>query len=488
MNYIAILIIFISIIIISLFLFLYFFTNIFKKDKYTKNESDNEFEFKKQCDDKNGTLNLYKSSDITDPLSGNLLACAKKAEYGSPEVILASEIQSILNNIQTGIYNPKNEKERLQLYLTLVYPNAKDTWYSMNLQELKHYYTHLEFYYKLPAKIMPTTKIIIHRTKDKAFYKVPIGVILDQDPNRTGIISPYIEVTHFGSSYSFLRKPELFNGTYYYPATGSGLFLPVGNTLISYNKAHALKLLDVLNTDIVKIGGKDFQNFLRKDSIAAWNKIITTNPKAKMEDYWITTCVVDKHATEQDPKCQPYFGYYTKQISYIPSALDQIINEMVSGKSLRITKRKGKDGKIYEAKIYYGLSDSADKFLAQIAIHRNYDSLQFLREAEMSDGYKDPVVGSEFLHLMEPIYSQTFLARLNPFNTPYVNELNDYKRHNVNYLLDSTINPVSIKMLTNGNYQPWEDDDPTDDIDIIQPERNSNVYMKDTTPDNTRHR
>ena len=55
--------------------------------------------------------------------------------------------------------------------------------------------------------------------------------------------------------------------------------------------------------------------------------------------------------------------------------------------------------------------------------------------------------------------------------------------------MDSTINPVSVKMLTNGNYQPWEDDDPTDDFDIIQPERNSSAYMKYTTPDNnSRHR
>ena len=433
-------------------------------------EEETDFDFKRQCRLDDGTIYLYKSADIDNQYSGTMLACEKRIEYGSPEVILNSEIMDIISNINNDVYKPKNEKERLVLYFKLVYPNSTDNWKNMSLEELQDYYQDLEFYYKLPPAIMPQTEIVINRDNKQRFYRVPKGVILDQDPHRLGVTTSYIEVTHFGPTSALLRKPRLFNGTYYYPAKGSGLYLPVGETLIAYNKVHALKMLDVLNKDIVVVGGRDFQTFLKKDSDALWEQILQSNPNANREDTWVKACVVDKHATEQDPNCSPFMGTWTKTIEYIPAALDLIIEEMVSGKSLRMDYKKQPDKSVKLVKVYYGLGDTGDKLLAQIARNRSYDSLQFLREAQMSlEG--DAIVGTEYLHLVEPIYSQTYLMRLDPFSRPYdVSEEPNMQPH-IKYLLDNDISPVKVQMLTQGVFDPWEEEHLK--FDVIVPPRNA---------------
>lgn len=434
-------------------------------------DKDNaNFNFKKQCREKGGVINLNNGMTASDSFSGTLLSCDKRGEYGSSENILFSEIDSIQSKIKSGEYSPKNERERLILYLSIVYPQSDlSIWNNMSLEELLAYYQDLEFYYKLPPEIMPQTKIIIHRSADKQFYRVPSGVILDQDPDRTGILTPYIEVVRFGPTYALMRDPQLFNGTYYYPAKGSGLYLPIGNTLIAYNKVHALKMLDVLNTQIVAVAGRDFQSFLQKDSDALWVEIKKKNPKADKKDYWVSACSVDKHATKQDPNCTPYLGAMTSKIWYIPQALDQMINEMVSGHSLRMDTRIQPDGKMKDVKVYYGLGDSGDKLMAQLARDRSYDTLQFLRESEMAlEG--DAVVGNEFLHLMEPIYSQESLLRLDPFMRPYIVSSDPFIQPRINYLLDTNIKPVRVDMIADGVYDPWEDDQI--DINIVIPKRN----------------
>lgn len=60
---------------------------------------------------------------------------------------------------------------------------------------------------------------------------------------------------------------------------GSGLYFPIGRTLVAYNKVHALKLLNVSNTDIVMIG-RDFQSFLKNDSDTLWKSIQRDIPNA----------------------------------------------------------------------------------------------------------------------------------------------------------------------------------------------------------------
>lgn len=394
----------------------------------------------------------------TAQFSGSFLTCDTMVEYGVDEQILLSEFDEIVNKIMSGQYNPVNEKERLELYMSLVYPNANvNRWRQMTLENIQDYYKDMEFYYKLPHQIMPNTQVTIHRSSDKQFYRVPKGVIVDQDQNRTGMTGPYIEVTRFGPTYSFLRDPTIFTGTYYYPVKGSGLYLPIGRSLVAYNKVHALKMLNTPNTEIVRIGGRDFQNFLQKDSEALWKKIITTNPYAIESQYWVNTCVVKKDKdTIQDPACKAYFSYTTVNIKYIPAALDTIIDEMVSGKCLRVVK-KYINGKPVLVNVYYGLGDVADKFLAQLARDRTYDSIQFLREAQMSV-QGDAIVGNEFLHLFEPIYSQAYLMRLDPFSKPYDIPCDPLIQPKVNYLLDQSIQTVSTQMLSNTFFDPWEND------------------------------
>ena len=334
----------------------------------------------------------------------------------------------------------------------------------MTLEELQNYYQDLEFYYRLPEEINPQTKVKIHRPKENTFYRMPEGIILDQDMERKGIQSKFIEVTRYGPSYALLRDPRLFNGTYYYPAKGTGLYLPIGNSLIAYNKTHALKKLNTLNKDILKVAGRDFQYFLNKDSHTLWNKIKSENPNAKKEDYWVEQCVINKHSDEQDEGCSPYMGSKTTKIYYIPEALNNMINEMVKGKSLRIVK--GENGE--EIKKYYGLGDTADKLLAQTGKERGFDTIQFLREAQMSlKG--DAVVGNEIVHLIEPSYSQSYLTRLNPFERPYIQERDPIKPM-VNYLLDNNIDGVSVKLLEEQDsvFNPYEDDKI---IDVVVEER-----------------
>jgi hypothetical protein len=432
--------------------------NIDKQSNVTSSNID--FDFKKNCRDQGGAISLNTNDN---EFEGTLLSCTKKAEYGNPEPILFSEINDIIDNNK---YNPQNEKEKLELYFMLVYPKSDpNKWNMMSQEELEAYYQDLEFYYKLPSNIMPTTKITIHRSEDKQFYRVPGGVILDQDPNRTGITTPYIEVTRFGLTNSLLRDPRIFNGTYYYPVKGSGFFLPVGNSLIGYNKIHVLKMLDVPNSDILRVAGYDFQSFLQKDSEAIWKKMLVENDSLNKEDYWISACVVDKHAETQDPNCDKYLGMFTKQIYYIPDALNKIIDEIASGHSLRIDY----NSKIKkDVNVYYGIGDTGDKLLAQLARNRGFDTLQFLRESQMSTT-GNANIGNELLHLVEPIYSQTYLLRLNPLDRPYNAPSDQSIQPKFNYLLDNTIDKTDVKMLTDGLFDPWDNDI---NFDITIPKRN----------------
>jgi len=442
---------------------------IFKEIVFNTNDTHKvpqiDFEFKKKCREKGGVLRAFENE--TDPtFDGVLLGCEKRGEYdpNNPEDYLFSEIEEVKENIKNGEYNPKNEKERLILYFKIIYPLSKNEWENMSLKDLENYYQDLEFYYRLPPKINPKTKVKIHRSTQNTFYRMPEGIILDQDTARKGIQSKFIEVTRYGPSYALLRDPTLFNGTYYYPAKGSGLYLPLGNSLIAYNKTHALKKLDMINKDILKVAGRDFQYFLNKDSTTLWNEITNKDPYAKREDHWVEQCSVNKHDNTQDNDCSPFMGSNTQKIYYIPQALDTIIEEMTKGKSLRVvTNDKGE-----KLNKYYGLGDTGDKIIAQIAIERGYDTIQFLREAQMSlKG--DAVVGNELLHLIEPSYSQSYLTRLSPFDRPYIQQRDPIKPL-VNYLLDNTIDGVSIKILED----PTSVFDPYDNkniIDVVVKER-----------------
>ena len=61
--------------------------------------------------------------------------------------------------------------------------------------------------------------------------------------------------------------------------------------------------------------------------------------------------------------------------------------------------------------------------------------------------------------------------RLNPFNRPYEHPMENDRKVLFNYLLDKQVEPVSIKMLTEGVYDPWKETDESD-FDVVVPERN----------------
>jgi len=336
----------------------------------------------------------------------------------------------------------------------------------MSLQELTDYWQSLEVYYKFPEAIQPKTEIIVYRRPGKQFYRVPNGVLLDQDPERAGVLASYLEVIRFGPMYNLFADPSLYPGTYYYPARGSGLFLPLGRTLIAYNKVHAMKLLGAPNSEIVKYGGRDFQSFLKRDTDA-----YAKTPEGALEKQ-ITTCVVDKRQKEIDPKCSAsckIAGYFSKQITYSPKALDIMIAEMVAGKSLRYSLKLIPPFQVQSYLTYYGCGDTGDKFLSQMARNRGYTTIQCLREAQLElNG--DAVVGNELIHLVENTYSQASLMRLDPKKMPLYLPEGITPQYPINYLLDSSIKPVDLKAVISTEFIPFKQS--VLNIDVVVPERN----------------
>jgi hypothetical protein len=422
------------------------------------------FDTKSKCQAQGGVINW----------TGNalMLTCDKIIPFDpkAPEPIIFTEIAEIQAKIDSGVYKPTTEQERLALYFSIVYPNSDPKkWQSMSLAELEDYWQGLEVYYNFPAAIQPTTKIIVNRRPGKQFYRVPNGVLLDQDPERRGILASYIEVIRFGPMYNLFADPSLYPGTFYYPAKGSGLFLPLGRTLIAYNKVHAMKLLGAPNSEIVKYGGRDFQSFLRRDT-DAYEK----TPEGRAETQ-VTTCVVFKQGTAIDLKrcatTPKIAGYFTSSVTYSPKCLDIIIGEMVSGKCLRyLTKALSSSQALKKPYLtYYGCGDTGDKFLSQMARNRGYTTIQCLREAQLElNG--DAVVGNELIHLVENSYSQASLMRLDPTKMPLYLPEGVTPQYPINYLLDSSIKPVDLKAVISTEFKPYKQS--VLNIDVVVPERN----------------
>ncbi len=442
----------------------------FGKQSRTILPEEAHFSFKQHCQDQLGVVGTRNPVNDTDRFAGTLLTCSEIEPYGTPETVIFSELDGLQKRIDSGELRPQNEKERLEIYFRTVYPLANPLrWAAMSLAQLTDYYQRLELYYKLPDAVMPATVITPRRSANNQFYRVPSGVVLDQDQNRKGITEPYIEVIRFGAAFSLYSDPTAFNGTYYYPVRGSGLYIPVGRSLLAYNKVHALKLLRTANKDLVVFGGRDFQNFLKKDSNAMWENILKQNPSAQREQSWVSTCVVDKHATKSDKGCPLAMGWFTKKMEYIPAALDRMVAEMVSGKSLRIDSRKQADGSMKDVKVYYGGSDTMDRYIAQLARNRGYDTLQCLREAQMSvEG--DALVGNEIIKLEEPVYTQAEYVRLDPFAAPYLPPYDPQTEASVQYLLDGSISAVKPEWIAKTLYEPF--DAAYTVIDVVVPARN----------------
>ena len=419
------------------------------------------FKSKEECQTKGGVLNWVGDSV--------LLTCNNIVRFGQPESPIFNELDQVKAAIASGALKPATEKDRLVEYFKLVYPNSPATsWSSMSEADLVGRYQKLEIYYKMPPEIQPATPITPRRDVTNQFFRVPNGVTLDQDANVLGQVGPYLEVIRFGPMYSFFADPTLFVGTYYYPVRGSGLYLPLGKTLVAYNKVHAMKLLGAANDQIVLYGGRDFQSFLRRDSESA----------EFTADAFVSVCAVNKRATSNNPGCDKIFNYFANTIRYKAKALDRLVGEMAAGKSLRYDTR-AVNGVTKKTLVYYGCGDTGDKFLAQLARNRGYNTLQFLREAQMElDG--DAIVGYELLHLVENAYSQTALMRLDPMRMPLYMPEGTTPAIPPNYLLTKDVMSVDVKAVINSEFKPFNQK--VFDIDLIVQERNSRAPAPPPNP------
>jgi len=310
---------------------------------------------------------------------GVRLVCAKPREvYDEPvEILFRSDIEP-MRFLGT-------EKERLARYFSNVYPETSKTfWNKMSLEELQRMYTDLEIWYDFPGFSEPQTARPKRAAKTKTFYRVPDRVELQQFINKPPQRDhTWIEVYHAGSMNTdfYIPKP-LFAGTYYYPAKGSGVFLPLGKTLIAYNKVHALKKLRVPNDTILENAGPSFQRWYQRGI-----KSLSQHPE-------VTAEMAGKES------------------------LKEMVSKMVTGVNSTLDSH-GKH-------CYFGLSDEGDHLLAFAAIQQGYDSIQLIREGQKGCDQDGVLVGFEIIHLRTPGESAKMLKRMVP--DEYLVKVGDYQR------------------------------------------------------------
>ena len=290
---------------------------------------------------------------------GVRFVCAKPRKvYDQPVEILIKENLEPMQFLGS-------EKEKLVRYFQNVYPSTSLAfWKNLSIEKLEEMYSNLEIWYDFPGTNDPSTPKSKRAAKMMPFYRVPDSVDLqqfvDKKPQRS---STWMEVYHSGPmNTDFYIPTGLFAGTYYYPAKGSGVFLPLGKTLIAYNKVHALKKLRVPNDVILENSGPSFKR-------------------------WYTREIKRNGGDEK-------------------TALNSIISEMVKGKN------STKDSKGQYC--YFGLSDQGDPLMAYAAIQQGYDSIQLIREAQKGCSPDGVLVGFELIHLRAPGESAKMLRRLVP--------------------------------------------------------------------------
>lgn len=335
----------------------------------------------------------YPEQDGYDP--------AKPTVY--PSTKLMDESDLLYAQLMTsGIY-PQNEAQRLRLYFSIVYPLADITrWKRMDLQQLQQLWATLELYYKLDDMFMPQTP----RTQRQyhKFYRVPDAdctdadaatgdcvqgnVWLSQETGRPVETGPYMEVVRFGDMDYNLLPDATFTATYLYPAKGSGVFLPVQNSLVAWNKVHALRLLGVSYEDIAYVAGPNF-----------WYWVNDLNEKMVNDE----NCPRDQSGHRS---CYQHYQTNGGDSYYVmPEALETVINNMSAGQSLAKSSKSP----------YYGLGGSTtggDALVARLALQQGYDTVQFIREAQLGSS---GIVGYEVIDLRVPRQTSALLTRIDPF-------------------------------------------------------------------------
>lgn len=319
-------------------------------------------EFRERCDRVGGITQFAED--------GILLSCVAEQDQISvePLVVYFNEVTPTTEELAAiNVSIADTENNRLAVYFATVYNGTPyDQWNKMAFIDLRELYLSLDMYYLFPSTIRPNTPIPMNRPSgEPTFYRVPDDVAMRQRylynfdeaiPNEGTV-----EVIHFGNLNTELPNvdPELFAGTYYYRAKGSGVALDVGRkTLIAWNKVDALHTMQIPNETIYQESGQSF-----KDSVATVQKL--------------------------------------RGLTF-DGALNVVVEAMSQGSSIRYdpqTKRY----------VYFGLGDQGDNFLAQQAVSKGYTSIQLVREAQAAPNARVASVGYEIIDLKPPVESSNSL-------------------------------------------------------------------------------
>jgi hypothetical protein len=191
----------------------------------TLGERYGDFSFKTKCRMNKGTISI---GDL-------LLDCLKILNFGLPAITITREIDSI----NFASYPQSNDLEKLQSYFSIVYGSA-DVWKQKTLEELTDFWMRCEVHYKLP--LSPNIPYKQYRVLN---FGVETSGNFDarQEEYRPGEVLKYVEVIRQNKVYSRYQLPEVFAATYYYPARGSGLFLPTGRMFVARTKQDAAAAL-----------------------------------------------------------------------------------------------------------------------------------------------------------------------------------------------------------------------------------------------------
>lgn len=338
--------------------------NVFSTPPNTKmTETIDAGEFRRRCDNVNGVVQFAED--------GRLLTCVAPVNVYPPPplTVYFDEYTSLVGEeAAENLSIEDTEQNRLAVYFSIVYNGTPyRQWSLLSFLELRELYLSLDMYYLFPDDIMPRTPIPRNRpTGEASFYRVPVDVAMRQkylyDMSDAIPNNGVMEVIHFGDLNIEVpgEDPELFIGTYYYRARGSGVGINVGsNTLVAWNKVHALKLMGVSDATIYEESGQSLRNII--DSVR-----------------------------EQNPSMS------------FDEALSLIISEMVEGRSLRYDPST----RTYK---YFGPGDSIDDFLAATAVEQGFTSIQLVREAQSPPGAPLPPTGYELIDLKRPTESSADL-------------------------------------------------------------------------------
>jgi hypothetical protein len=206
---------------------------VFDPNPKTLGERYGDFVFKTKCKANRGTISMTHF----------LSQCLKILKFGSPVTVLDVERE----DIDFASYPQSTELEKLQSYFTLVYGNAA-VWKSKTLVELIDYWKRCEIHYT-SSPILPTTPIPITAKRPLDYIsggKPPISAY--QFRNRGCEAVQYVEVIRQNNRYSWYEDTEIFAATFFFPARGSGLFLPTGRMFVAPDKESAARTLGVTLT------------------------------------------------------------------------------------------------------------------------------------------------------------------------------------------------------------------------------------------------